>query len=229
MDFLMIGDPSRSFRSPRLVLVNPNTNAATTAAMVAIAREAAPGADIDGVTAAFGAPLIATPAALRTAADAVVSACGALAPDACDGVIVSAFGDPGLAEVRASLAVPAVGIAEAAFAAAARIGRFSVVTTTPALVGSIRALAERYGQDARLAAIRITEGDLVFVMADGDRLYAALQATCEAAMRDDGIDAIVIGGGPLALAARRLRETVSLPIVEPIPCAVEHLLAALRA
>ena len=43
----------------RIVLVNPNTNPATTDRMVAIAQEhAGPHFGVEGITASFGSPLI---------------------------------------------------------------------------------------------------------------------------------------------------------------------------
>ncbi|MEO1105322.1 MAG: aspartate/glutamate racemase family protein, partial [Pseudomonadota bacterium] len=113
-----------------IALVNPNTSTATTEAMVAIAQDAAGGsATIKGVTAHFGASLITEPGALSVAADAVL----ALAPTLgdYDGVIVAAFGDPGLHALRERLPCPVTGIAEAGMAEAAKGGRrFAVVTST---------------------------------------------------------------------------------------------------
>ncbi|MFX4392994.1 aspartate/glutamate racemase family protein, partial [Acinetobacter baumannii] len=64
----------------------------------------------------------------------------------CDGIIVAAFGDPGLRAVRATLAVPSVGIGESAMLDAARNGRrFGVATTTPLLKAAIDALPEELG------------------------------------------------------------------------------------
>lgn len=78
----------------RIVLVNPNTSAALTTLMVDIARERAPAnVQIEGLTAAFGAPLITCDAELDKAADAVRALERELAQRA-DAVIVSAFGDP---------------------------------------------------------------------------------------------------------------------------------------
>jgi allantoin racemase len=56
----------------RLLLVNPNTNAATTEAMLSIAREVAPdGITVEGATALFGESLITDVKALAIAAEAV--------------------------------------------------------------------------------------------------------------------------------------------------------------
>lgn len=200
-----------------LVLVNPNTSTATTAAMVAIA-EAAAGRPVRGLTARFGAPLITDPETLAAAVPAVV----ALAPDlaGAEAVIVAAFGDPGLAELRARLPCPVTGIAEAGMAEAAALSpRFAVVTTTPALVPSIAARAAAGGYHD-FAGTWVTPGDPAAVMAYPAALRAALDAACRRAIAEGGAGAIVIGGGPLAVAARALAGTLPVPLVEPVPAAV---------
>ncbi len=127
-------------RPLRLLVVNPNTSQATTDAMVAIARAAAPeGVEIDGMTAPRGSPLITDPEALAIAAEVVAGMAPAIRAYAPDGVIVAAFGDPGLPALRGALSMPVVGIGEASIAAAARHGAFAVITTTPLLGGFHRA------------------------------------------------------------------------------------------
>ncbi len=208
----------------RIVLVNPNTNAATTALMVAIAREhLAPDFQLEGATAAIGAPLIVDEGQLRVAAEAVAGMAPNLAGRS-DGVIVSAFGDPGVEALRRLLSVPVAGIAECAMREAAAGGRrFAIVTTTPALAPAIASRAERHGLGRQLASIRIAEGPLDALMADSVRLVAALERAAHLAIAEDGAEAIIIGGGPLAAAAKELRNRLSAPVVEPIPAAVRWI------
>ena len=206
-----------------IALVNPNTSAATTASMLRIAKDTAgPGIRIKGLTAPFGAPLITTPAALARAAEAVV----ALAPQLreAQAVLIAAFGDPGLSALRDLLAVPVTGLAEAGMHEAAQGGwRFAVVTTTPELRGSIAATAVAHGHD-RFLGTWTTPGDPVALASDAAALAAALAAACARAA-DAGAEAIVIGGGPLAEAARQLAPTSPVPLIEPLPAAVRLSLA----
>ena len=210
----------------RIVLVNPNTNTATTALMLAIAREhLVPGAELEGVTAITGAPLITNEDQLRIAAEAVADMAPSLA-EMSDGVIVSAFGDPGADALRGLLSVPVAGIAECAMREAAAGGRrFAVVTTTPALAPVIAARADGLGLGRQLAAIRTTEGRPDTLMADASRLVAALERAARLTLEEDGAETIIIGGGPLAAAARELGRRLSTVIVEPIPAAVRWLQA----
>ncbi|MEM1431193.1 MAG: aspartate/glutamate racemase family protein [Pseudomonadota bacterium] len=211
----------------RLALVNPNTSAETTAQMVQIAAaDAGPAVSVAGVTAAFGAPLITGPDALDRAAEAVAALASDLA--GADAVIVAAFGDPGLAELRAALDIPVTGIAEAAMAEAGAGGRrFAVATTTPAMKGRISETAALYGHKG-FAGTWTTPGDPVALTANAPALQAALAAAVAAAVREGGAEAVVIGGGPLARAARALAATSAVPLIEPVPAAVRLSLARFR-
>ncbi|QCK87528.1 hydrogenase expression protein HupH [Phreatobacter aquaticus] len=205
----------------RLLLVNPNTNATTTDAMVAIAQDSSPDNQFVGLTAPFGVPLITGPDELAIAADAVATALAMRMPSGISAVIIAAFGDPGLEAAAASIRVPVVGIAEAAMAEAGHGDRrFAVVTTTPDLVASIAGLAGRYGHAETFLGTMLTKGDVHHVMADKERLVQALEAACHEAIATLGAEAIVIGGGPLAAAARVLASRLPVPLVEPIPAAV---------
>lgn len=203
----------------KIALVNPNTSNNITGRMVAVAaREAGPRATITGYTARCGAPLITEPNALAAAAEAVRMLGPALI--GADAVIVAAFGDPGLDALRAALSCPVTGIAEAGMSEAARDGRrFAVVTTTPALAATIAATAARHGH-MRFAGTWTTPGDPVALTADAAALQDALAEAIRAAVTEGGAEAVVIGGGPLAEAARALVASAPAPLIEPIPASV---------
>jgi allantoin racemase len=211
----------------RIALINPNTSAATTARMVEIARGAAgPGVEIVGLTAPFGAPLITTPDALSTAGDAVLSIPDAAFDDV-SGVIVAAFGDPGADGLARRLHVPVIGIAEASMRAAADVGRFSVVTTTPLLADTIRQRAAILGLGDHLASVRTSVDDPAKLMSDETALRAALAALIDVAVTEDGARAIIIGGGPLAVVARALAACAPVPLIEPVPIATRAIIERL--
>ncbi|WP_186424568.1 aspartate/glutamate racemase family protein [Pannonibacter sp. I15F10I1] len=213
---------------PRIALINPNTTVATTLAMVRLAAEAVPEIEFLPVTVAKGPPVITEPKALAQAA-AHVAALADHLPDGISGVITAAFGDPGLEELRAALAVPVTGIAEAGMLAAAEGGRrVCVVTTTPDLAAPIKVRAMAYGLGNSLTSVRLTAGDVHQVMADPARLEAALAEAIHLAISEDSAEAIVIGGGPLAAAARALSGQFSVPIIEPVPEAARRIARLIR-
>ncbi|MBB3770391.1 Asp/Glu/hydantoin racemase [Angulomicrobium tetraedrale] len=201
-----------------ILLINPNTNAGITAAMLDIARESLPDARVEGLTARFGAPLITDETALAEAGRAVLDLAQHIGKAA--GVIVAAFGDPGLAALRARIALPITGLAEAGMAEAGEGGRrFAVVTTTPDLVAAIARSAQAYGHGPAFLGTFLTPGDPRDVMAVPDRLVEALAEACSRAVKV-GAEAVVIGGGPLAVAARALAGKRDVRLVEPLPSAL---------
>ncbi|MCF3931971.1 aspartate/glutamate racemase family protein [Acuticoccus sp. M5D2P5] len=201
-----------------VLLINPNTNDDTTAKMVAIAAAAMPDLRFLGRTAPFGPNMIVEPIALAESARAVE----VMAQDVggAAGVIVAAFGDPGLDAVRARLDVPVIGIGEASILDAARDGRrFAIATTTPALVDPIAARVAHYGCAGSFAGTFLTPGDPNAIVADPGLLADALTAAARRAIAEGGAEAVIIGGGPLAAAAHVISTRLGAAIVEPIPAA----------
>ena len=188
--------------------------------MVAIAEaSASAGLLIRGHTALTGPPLIVDPEGLEAARCAVLD----LVPDltAADGVVVAAFGDPGADELAEALAVPVIGIGEASIREACEGGRrFSIVTTTPLLEPSIRRRVSWLGCAGNLASIRISEGDPVLLTANAPALEAVLHALVDRCVSEDGAEAVIVGGGPLARAARAITGHTPAALIEPVPAAV---------
>jgi allantoin racemase len=214
----------------RILLINPNSSAATTEMMVAIACGCAPaGVEIVGATATRSPAMIVTPQALVASAPEVAEI-GARAAPSIAGIIVGAFGDPGLDELRARVSMPVVGLCEASMREAGAQGRrFGVATVTPELAAAIADRARALGLTARYTGIRLTTGDPVALAADSARLDAALVQAVAACFDEDGAEAVIIGGGPLARSAATLARRFGRPIIAPIPAAVRRLAALLAA
>ncbi|MFE5297628.1 aspartate/glutamate racemase family protein [Streptomyces sp. NPDC056632] len=245
-----------------MVLVNPNTSAATTRMMTALARRALTGTGlrVRGVTAADGPPMLTDPHTLDAAVPYVVAAAhAALASGDCAALIVAAFGDPGVPELRGRglgrttgdttaydagagpgplgpraattpVPVPVVGIGEAALAEAAADGRrFGIATTTPRLAGSIAAHVERLGLAPSYTGTRFTAGAPERLAARPESLLAALEAAVRACVVRDGAEAVVIGGGPLGEAAEVLRSRLAVAVVAPVPAACRRIARMLAA
>ncbi len=213
----------------RVALINPNTDKAITARMLAVARSAAGETmRIAGMTAPFGASLIVDEDDLARAAIAVYSFALALR-GAFDGVIVSAFGDPGATALAGEVDCPVVGIGEAAVREAASGGRrFCIATTTPHLVASIERKVASLGLAGQFAGVVLTAGDAKQVTNDPEVLEQELAAAVGRAADERGAQAVVIGGGPLADAARALTARGVVAVIEPIPAAVRRVAALIR-
>ena len=210
----------------RILLVNPNTNAATTASMLAIAREAAAGLlQIEAMTAPEGVPMITDALALQQASQVLTGLIPELRAQNWDGVITAAYGDPALQALREGLDCPVTGIGEASMLEAAGYGAFAVVTTTPELAGSITAMAGWLGLGSLFGGVYLTRGDAVAVTDDPALLVERLEEACLRAVHEagGGLASVIIGGGPLAVAARVLVERVPVRLIEPVPAAIRRI------
>lgn len=211
-------------------LLNPNSSETTTEAMAAIARAEAPQLSISGLTAPFGPAMIIDEPGLTVGAEAVAAMARMISERGdTQGVIVAAFGDPGIETVRALLPDrPVTGIGEASFAEAGADGRpFAVATTTPGLVAAIGERVRLAGHQPHFLGTVLTEGDPHALVALPDRLADALYDACRRARDDLGAKAVIIGGGPLAEAAETLSGRLSIPVVSPVRAAARQIAQAL--
>jgi allantoin racemase len=196
--------------------------------MVRIAQSAVPDdTEVIGATAAHGPPMIINVAALAASAPHVVEIGLSHGQDV-SGIIISAFGDPGITDLRNKVGLLVVGIAEAAMLeASGNDRRFGVATVTPELVGSIDAMAAELGLAHLYTGTRLTPEDPLELAADPDRLIEALHRAVVACIQLDQAEAVIIGGGPLGNAATALSPLFSIPVIAPIPAAVRRLMTIL--
>ncbi|MCE4062934.1 aspartate/glutamate racemase family protein [Pandoraea sputorum] len=217
-----------------ILLINPNTSTATTQMMVDIARTYFASVmtsppTVVGATVTRGAPMIVDEQDLAVAADAVNDPQIVELAEQADGVIVGAFGDPGIEALRARLDVPVVGIGSASVREAGEGGRrFGIATTTPQLADSIATNVRKLGLGANFTGARFTTGDPLALGDVPSQLESSLAGAVDACIRLDGAQAVVIGGGPLGEAAQALGERFSLPVIGPVPAACRALLQAMR-
>lgn len=212
---------------PSILLINPNSSQAASEMMIGIARNTANGRlAIQGATAARNPRMIVTDAQLQAAAAEVIEIGAAQSRDFA-GIVISAFGDPGLARLRQRVTVPVVGICEASMIEASRGGRrFAVATVTPELAVPIAGRARDLGLSHLYTGIRCTPDDPLEIAADAARLQAGLAEQVRLCI-EDGAEAVIIGGGPLGQAAEQLQPLFKTPVIAPIPAAIERLIGLL--
>lgn len=203
-----------------IVLINPNSNADTTRSMTEIAAGATGSVKVEGKSNEGVPPLLTTPKDLADALPGVVRIGVEAAKDSQVGaIIIAAFGDPGLPELRSKVDVPVFGIREQAFREAAREGRpFGIATTTPdpGLLESFRQTAAALGYADQYRGTRATPGDPNALMKKSpDELDEALAGAVRASIAD-GAKAVIIGGGPLTASALRLQPQFDIPLVVPV-------------
>jgi allantoin racemase len=196
----------------QLLVINPNTSASVTALLQQHVQAAAGShVTVRSVTARFGAPYISDEASYAVAAHAALDAWAAALsgterqPDA---VLIGCFGDPGLQALRESSPVPVTGLAEAAFIEAARHGRFAVVT------GGERwaPILQRLG----VAGIHTVAPTGAQLAADPVAARQLLTEACLNAVRQLGVQTVILGGAGLAGMAAQIQPFVNVPIVDSV-------------
>ena len=204
----------------RVLVINPNTSASVTDAVLTACRSAHPALEWHGVSARFGAPYIADEIAYAVAAHAVLDA-HAVHFDGHDAVLIACFGDPGLLALRELAGVPVLGLAQASLAAAASAaaatpgGRFAVVTGGHAWGPMLARFARAQQLDAGLCGIHtvdLTGGQIAAAPS------AALDSLAAAAQQgiDGGAGCILLGGAALAGLAARLQPRVGVPVLDNV-------------
>ena len=139
-----------------------------------------------------------------------------------DAIIMAAFGDPGLAALREAFDRPVVGLTQAALMRAAELAqRFSIIAISPRISAWYRAVVERYGYGARLASIRALDAPLGDIAGVQEEHAARLKSLTDSAVREDGAQAVIVAGAPLAGLARRITG-LPVPLVDPIAAAVQQ-------
>lgn len=211
----------------RILVVNSNTTARVTDRIAAAARAAAPpGTMVEAVSAPFGLPLIVTRADWLVAGPATLAALAARR-GGFDAAVIACFGDPGLDAAKELLEVPVLGISEAAFHAAAMLGRrFGVVSFTAALRPMFEDCLDHHGLRARCAGFRMGPAFAGDPGAVAEERRGLLVELCRQAVEQDGAEAVILAGGPLAGLAPLIQPEVPVPLVDGTAAAV-RLAAAL--
>ena len=207
----------------RLLLINPNISDSVSALIRAEAeRSAAPGTEIEVLTAPFGVAYIETRFEALIGAYATAQL-AAEHHEGFDAVIVAAFGDPGLTGLREALPIPVTGLTEAALASAHLLGhRISIIAISQRIQAWYREVVESYGFGSRLASIRALDRPLAGIGSVQDDHAQALQRLAERAVDEDGAEVIVLAGAPLAGLARSLAGQLPVPVVDGVSSAVRH-------
>lgn len=226
----------------KLLVINPNISDDVTALIEAEAlRSASPDTELVVRTAAHGVEYIETRFESLIAAGAVaeviaeyaaVTAEGGPAgggaghhdridPDRIDGVVVAAFGDPGMPALKELTDVPVIGITEAALCAAALQGhRFSIIAISDRIRPWYLDCVERFGLGGRLASIRSINEALNGISSVQQDFKETLLALSRQAVAEDGADVVILAGAPLAGLARELRGQIPVPVVDGISAGI---------
>jgi allantoin racemase len=134
-------------------------------------------------------------------------------------VLIDTVSDSGLRALRSALSIPVVGPGEAAFATAMMLGkRFTVLTMWPQWFPLYEKTLTEYGWWERVASLRSieTRPDVTELLAGKEEvIFAKLKAEAEAAIAEDGADAIVLGSTTMHQSAQWLAANLPVPVINP--------------
>lgn len=139
----------------------------------------------------------------------------------CDAVIIAAFGDPGLAAAREFASVPVFGLGESAMLVAWTLcRRFSIICLSARLRRWYIECAEEVGLAGRLGSVRGLDVAIPDIARAKEQFQELLVAECHAAIAQDGAEAVIFGGGPIAGLAREVADEVPVPTLDGVACSV---------
>ena len=209
------------------LLINPNTNAATTQRLQDTLRPQLPaGVRLDVVTASFGSHYIACEsshavaahAGLQSWADYRLAHAGPV-----DGVLIGCFGDPGLFALREASSCPVTGLAEASFILAAQRGAFAIVTGGERWKPMLQRLANALGYGHLLRHIETVIPSGAELQADPEMALRCLGDACKHAAAS-GVESVILGGAGLAGYAEGLRHDCPVPLIDSAEAGLRVLL-----
>src|SRR3954447_1906036 len=213
----------------RLLLVNANTTASVTDAVVREARRrASPGTEVTGVTGRFGANIVTARPGNVLAAHSVLDLL-AEHHEGHDAAILAISFDSGLFAARELAPIPVIGMTEAALHTACLLTkRFGVLTFGKVSTPLYHDLFREYGLVSRIACCRTIELDSIKTYLDTERLHGVIIDQIRSLHATDGVDVIVICGAALAGIARELQAHVSPILLDGIDCAFRQAEALVR-
>lgn len=152
-----------------------------------------------------------------------------------DAVVIDCMGDPGLRAAREAVTIPVLGPCQTGMHIAGMLGhRFSIVTVMRRLRASFENQAAVAGLSTRLASVRSVDIPVLDLEKDMSVTNAALIDEAQKAVELDGAEAIIFGCTGLMGCAAAVREGlldrgVDVPVVDPIPTAVNIAAALVRS
>lgn len=206
-----------------LLIVNSNATRGITDQLATEARRIArPDTRIRALTATDGPAAIESPADVDRAARATRAEILS-APPPVDAAIIACFSDPGLLRIRAEVAFPVIGIAEAAMLRACVLGpRFTVLTVAPATLPGIRDTARCYGLEDRMAGAHALDQGVLQSHRDPEGTARRMADLARQVLREEAPDVLILGGAITAGLGRRIAGDLPVPVLDGLSCAVER-------
>ncbi|GFE63785.1 aspartate/glutamate racemase family protein [Litoreibacter roseus] len=207
-----------------IVIINPNSTADMTGAMLAAARNAAPEITFEGWTSDRGPPAIEGTDDGKAASTPLLQLVRKASDQGASGIIIGCFDDTALERAAHIASCPVIGIGQAAFHhCALRQRRFSVVTTLPVSVPVIEDNLTAYGLSGQVGRVRASNVPVLDLEHDIHAATDLIIAESQAAAQEDGVDALVLGCAGMVHVTKSVRTAVSLPVIDPVEAAATSM------
>lgn len=210
-------------------IINPNSNAAVTAAMSEAVDElrGIDGPELDCVTLECGPLGIESDADVRmvepmlgefVAADGEAGA-----------FVIACYSDPGLSRCRQATPRPVFGIQEcAARAAVSRRAPFGVISILDGAIARHWRRLEELGLAAHCAGDRALGMSVAETEAGGADTFARMLAVGQELCSADGARSLILGCAGMARHRAPLEQALGVPVIEPTQAAASAAIEALR-
>lgn len=204
----------------RITVINPNTSAELTDAIVLAAREVSgAGVTVRGVHPANGVPSVESHAEEAIAAVGVLTQVREQQADT-DAYVVACFGDTGVQAAREVATCPVVGMTEAALQTACLVSHRFVVITLPArTVAHSDRVVRALGLEHRCSVVAV-DVPVAELVGGSTHLLDAFTDAARTAMAEDGAEAVVLGCAGLADLVGPLSRAIGVPVVDGVAAAV---------
>lgn len=208
-----------------VIIINPNSTASMTEAMLAQARRSAPDLDFEGWTSTEGPRAIQGVADGEAARAPLLNLVARASAQGAEGIIIGCFDDTALEEATKIAACPVIGIGQASFHyAALRNWRFSVVTTLSVSTPIIRDNIERQGLGQHASCVRASEVPVLELEANTSHAGKIVTEEAMRAEKEDGISAIILGCAGMVEVVETVRKNLSTVVIDPVECAARCML-----
>ncbi|MHC0053371.1 aspartate/glutamate racemase family protein [Actibacterium sp. D379-3] len=203
-----------------IVIINPNSTAAMTGAMLAAARAAVPRARFEGWTSQAGPPAIQGPEDGARAVPPLLDLVDQASAQGATAIIIGCFDDIGLDQARARAACPVIGVGQAACHLAALASpRFSVVTTLEISVPILERNLRSYGCGGSLVRVRASGVPVLALEQAPDAACDTVLAEMRRAVAEDDIGAVILGCAGMVGLLAQARAQLPVRVIDGVAAA----------
>lgn len=205
-----------------IVIINPNSTVAMTEAMLATAKLAVPGLEIEAWTSHDGPPAIEGPEDGRACVPPLLALVDSASRSGARVIIIGCSDDTGLEEAREMAACPVIGIGQAAYHLAALAGpRFSVVTTLPVSVPILAQKIQDYGLSRQLARVRAAGVPVLALEQAPEESALRVLAEIGEAQTEDDIQTVVLGCAGMTQVPAHAGPDIKVRLIDGVQAAVQ--------